>query len=192
MQKATSVLLGASVVLVAALVIFRVGPRKRAPAAVASAPPLSSAVVEPSSEDGGVAVLGGLFDESASRSLVNTGAGSRLLDGAVPPQLPESAPKSVRFGVVLVQYQGAQRAPANARIRADALELAKSLALLAQNDFKAAVDKGDPGSTENAGHISANILEPAPNYVLFSLPAGAVGGPVDTPTGYWIIKNTGK
>jgi hypothetical protein len=66
------------------------------------------------------------------------------------------------------------------------------LGKLAQTDFKAAVEKGDPGSTENAGHIGIDILEPAPNYLLFSSQIGAVSGPVDTPTGYWLLKNLGK
>jgi len=36
------------------------------------------------------------------------------------------------------------------------------------------------------------VLEPAPEYVLFTTVPGDVGGPVDTPTGYWIVKNIGK
>jgi hypothetical protein len=120
------------------------------------------------------------------------GPGTRLLDGTVPPALPEDAPKLLRFGVALVQYRGAQRAGLQARSKPEALELAKALAHLAQTDFKAAVDKGDQGSAQDLGRIQAGVLEPAPNYVLFSLPVGGVGGPVDTPTGYWVIKNLGK
>jgi hypothetical protein len=36
--------------------------------------------------------------------------------------------------------------------------------------------------------VRLGILEPAPEYVLFTLGVGAVGGPVDTPRGYWIVK----
>ena len=58
--------------------------------------------------------------------------------------------------------------------------------------FPSAVEKGDEGSTVAAGWMPRGILEPAPNYVLFSTIPGDVGGPVDTPTGYWIVKNVAK
>ncbi len=31
------------------------------------------------------------------------------------------------------------------------------------------------------------MLEPAPEYVLFSLPKDGVSDPVDTPRGFWIV-----
>jgi parvulin-like peptidyl-prolyl isomerase len=117
------------------------------------------------------------------------------LSGEAAPALPADAPKSVVFGVVLVTYRGAQgppgaaRVPATARSREAALEMAKQLAELAKTDFKAAVGKGDkPGSMDNAGRIPRGVLEPAPEYVLFSLPKGGVSEPVDTPRGYWIVQ----
>jgi len=120
--------------------------------------------------------------------------GTLLLSGEAAPALPADAPKSVVFGVVLVYYRGAQgqpgapRVPPTARSREAALELAKQLAELAKTDFKAAVGKGDkPGSMENAGRIPRGVLEPAPEYVLFSLAKGGVSEPVDTPRGYWIL-----
>jgi hypothetical protein len=121
--------------------------------------------------------------------------GTVLLSGEAAPALAADAPKSVVFGVVLVTYRGAQglpggpRLPATVRTRDAALELAKQLAELAKTDFKAAVGKGDkPGSMENAGRIPRGVLEPAPEYVLFSLPKGGVSEPVDTPRGYWIVQ----
>lgn len=120
--------------------------------------------------------------------------GTLLLSGEAPPGLATDAPKSVVFGVVLVTYRGAQgapgtaRVPATARSREAALELAKELAELAKTDFKAAVAKGDKGSMENAGRLPRGVLEPAPEYVLFSLPKGGVSEPVDTPRGYWIVQ----
>ena len=123
------------------------------------------------------------------------GGGTLVLSGEAAPSLPADAPKSVVFGVVLVTYRGAQglpgapRLPATVRSREAALELAKQLAELAKTDFKAAVGKGDkPGSMENAGRIPRGVLEPAPEYVLFSLAKGAVSEPVDTPRGYWIVQ----
>src|SRR2546426_366347 len=68
------------------------------------------------------------------------------------------------------------------------LELAKQLAEEAKTDFKAALAKGDKGSTENAGRLPRGILEPAPEFVLFSLPKGGVSEPVDTPRGFWIAQ----
>ncbi|MDW8247854.1 MAG: hypothetical protein RMJ98_00950 [Myxococcales bacterium] len=102
--------------------------------------------------------------------------------------LPANAPKSVRFGVVLVQYRGAQFAPEDAPYKPDALQRARQLAELARKDFKAAVRQGDPGSVEDAGRMVRGILEPAPEVELFSLAPGAVGGPIDTPRGYWIVR----
>jgi hypothetical protein len=114
--------------------------------------------------------------------------GTLLLSGEVPPPLAGDAPKSVVFGVILVAYRGAQAAPTSSRSRDAALELAKTLAEEAKTDFKAAVAKGDKGSTENAGRLPRGILEPAPEYVLFSLPKGGVSEPVDTPRGFFILQ----
>ncbi len=115
-------------------------------------------------------------------------AGTTLPDGTVPPALAATAPKSVVFGVILVQYKGAQGAPANARSREAALALANQIAADAKTDFKAAVAKGDKGSMDNAGRMPRGMLEPAPEYVLFSLPKDGVSEPVDTPRGFWIVK----
>jgi hypothetical protein len=117
-----------------------------------------------------------------------TDAGVTLLSGDAPPGLAAEAPKKVRFGVVLVQYRGAQGAPPNSRSRDAALTLAKDLSEAARADFKAAVAKGDKGSNEDLGYIPRGVLEPAPEYELFSLPKGGVSGAVDTPRGFWIVR----
>jgi parvulin-like peptidyl-prolyl isomerase len=62
------------------------------------------------------------------------------------------------------------------------------LAETAKQDFHAAVQQGDAGSSDDIGRVKLGILEPAPEYVLFTLPIDGVGGPVDTPRGYWIVK----
>ena len=92
------------------------------------------------------------------------------------------------FGVILLQYKGAQGAPPGARSREAALELARQIAPDAKADFKAALAKGDKGSLENAGRMPRGMLEPAPEYVLFSLPKDGVSEPVDTPRGFWIVR----
>jgi hypothetical protein len=102
--------------------------------------------------------------------------------------LPSSSPKTVRFGVILVQYRGAELAPPNARPRQEAIALARSLAEAASTDFKAQVHLGDPGSMEDAGRIPRGVLEPAVEYALFMLPRGSVSEPIDTPRGFWIVR----
>lgn len=108
--------------------------------------------------------------------------------GSGTPALGPRAPKSVTFGVVFVAYAGAQAAPRNARSKVEAEALANELLALARKDFGKAVRKGDPGSTEDAGKIYREILEPPLEKALFSLKPGAVGGPYDTPRGYWIVR----
>jgi hypothetical protein len=119
------------------------------------------------------------------------GAGMTMLDGMPVPPLPMNAPRQVRFGVVLVSYAGAQQvvgARPISRSRADARAIADRLTTTAQQDFHAAVQEGDSGSTDDLGQVKAGILEPAPEYVLFTLPVNGIGGPVDTPRGFWIVK----
>jgi hypothetical protein len=114
---------------------------------------------------------------------------SALPDGSPVPKLPDSAPKRVSFGVVLFQYQGAQSAPAGTRSKAEALRLARETVALAQRDFAEAVKSGDRGSTADAGSMPRGILEPALEYLLFTLAPGAMyPEPVDTPRGYWLMR----
>jgi hypothetical protein len=126
-------------------------------------------------------------DDPAADPALGSDAGATLLNGAAPPALAGDAPKSVVFGVILVAYKGAQGAPPNARSREAALDLAKQIAADAKTDFKAALAKGDKGSLDNAGRMPRGMLEPAPEYVLFTLPKDGVSDPVDTPRGYWIV-----
>jgi parvulin-like peptidyl-prolyl isomerase len=102
--------------------------------------------------------------------------------------LPADAPRQVGFGVVLIEYRGAQGATKAARSRAEAAAKAEELRALADKDFASAVKSGDKGSMDNAGSMPRGILEPGPERVLFSLRVGEVGGPVDTPRGYWVVK----
>jgi hypothetical protein len=120
------------------------------------------------------------------------GPGAVMPDGTPVPPLPLTVPRQIHFGVVLVSYAGAQPSPAGghpaSRSRADAKALADRLAASARDDFHAAVQQGDTGSTDDIGTVHLGVLEPAPEYVLFTLPVAGVGGPVDTPRGYWIVK----
>jgi hypothetical protein len=134
-------------------------------------------------------------DFVAPNGRVDSGAGAALFDGTAVPSLPLNAPRQVRFGVVLVSYTGAQPSPAAAagvhsplRGRTEARTLAQTLLTTAEQDFHAAVQQGDPGSADDVGKVRLGILEPAPEYVLFTLPVAGVGGPVETPRGFWIVK----
>lgn len=198
MQRWTAAVFGLFFLAFAAIVIVKVGGPSSSSGAKSDAGPDGAVPAadagEPAAEDdgGGTAAAepiaealdAGLNDQADAGS----GVGRKLLSGEDPPALAGEAPKSVVFGVVLVQYKGAQGAPPGVRSRDEALELAKKLAAEAAQDFKATVAKGDKGSMENAGRIPRGILEPAPEYILFSLEKGAVGGPVDTPRGFWIVQ----
>ncbi len=190
MQKTTSVLLGALVVIATVIVVLRTGPRRD-----------NQVVVPPISSSGSIAsdVAPAVsadplkdMEAQASRILPMGRPGTLLPDGGVPGALPDDAPSELRFGVVLVTYRGAERAPANARSKDDALKLANALASMARSDFKAAVEKGDDGSGADLGWIGRGVLEPAPNFVLFTLRPGQVSEPVDSPTGFVIMKNLSK
>jgi hypothetical protein len=122
----------------------------------------------------------------------DSGAGLTMPDGTPVPPLPFTIPRQIRFGVVLVSYAEAQPSPSAGRpatrSRGEARLLAEKLLPTAQQDFHAAVQQGDSGSADDIGRVKLGIVEPAPEYVLFTLPVDGVGGPVDTPRGYWIVK----
>jgi hypothetical protein len=103
-------------------------------------------------------------------------------------RLPMSSPKMVRFGVIVVQYRGAQAAAPSTRSKDEASKLARSIAEAAKGDFKAQVSKGDSGSMEDAGLIPRGVLEPTVEYGLFTLRPGQVSDPIDTPRGFWIVR----
>lgn len=126
--------------------------------------------------------------EPGPRVARDGGPGFTMPDGRPPPPLPENAPRAVRFGVVLVAYAGAEDAPRGIRSKKDALELAEKLAAQAKTDFHAAVRRGDEGSMDDVGSMTRGFIEPAPEYVLFTLPVGGVSDPIDTPRGFWIVK----
>jgi hypothetical protein len=192
MQKTSSALLGALVLVVTGVIIWKSGPRTPGavvvPAMSSVQPSVSALIPKPNASAGAVDIL----DDPSFSGVRGLKPGFALLDGSKPPELGAEAPARVRFGVVLVHYRGAERAPLASRSKADALKLANSLLEIAKTDFASAVEKGDEGSTVAAGWMPRGILEPAPNYVLFSTAPGDVGGPVDTPTGYWIVKNVAK
>jgi len=184
MQRGTAVVVGALMMLLIGALVLKGGRRS-----LVTEVPRSDAGLEASPRTEGGTTEDPLF-VGAVVALVGG-----LLAAAPPPSdaepsmpLPTGSPKMVRFGVILVQYRGAQTAPASARSKDDAITLARSLADAAKTDFKSQVPKGDQGSMEDAGRIPRGVLEPAIEYVLFTMPAGGVSDPIDTPRGFWIVK----
>lgn len=196
MRRRLTTLLGLAVVVLAVWVVAK---NFRAPKAIGHAGPEPRDAADdgaellyalsPDAGDDGPLLLGDLAAREIR--LDAGGAGTLLLDGAVP-SLPAGVPRQVRFGVVLVSYAGAQPSAIGgreaSRSRAEAKTTADRLLATAQQDFRAAVQQGDAGSSDDVGRIKLGILEPAPEYVLFTLHVDEVGGPVETPRGFWIVK----
>jgi hypothetical protein len=186
MQRTTLVAAGLFVVLgITALVLGRAGGHKApAPSDQPVASAASVAAPSPAPSAAASAPLAANEIDAEPSSGFDT-----LPDGRHVPELPATAPTSLSFGVVLFSYAGAQAAPEASRSKDEAKRRAASVIEDAKRDFKAAVSKGDRGSTADAGRIPRGVLEPAVEYALFSLEKGAVHPePVDTPRGYWVLR----
>jgi hypothetical protein len=199
-QKWATTLVGFAVVVLAVWLVVRnfqppkaIGkdPNPTPPPATADAGAASPGSAA-TAGDGGLPLLLSDLVQDPMQSRRDGGAGTSLFDGSPVPSLPMSAPRQVRFGVVLVSYEGAQPSPTSSRVssrsKADARTLAEKLFTTAQQDFHGAVQQGDAGSSDDVGRVKLGILEAAPEYVLFTLPIDGVGGPIDTPRGFWIVK----
>lgn len=103
-------------------------------------------------------------------------------------EMPSGAPRSVRLGVVLVQFVGAEGAPKSARAKRDAFTHAQELAEKARADWSAAVKAGDTGSSDDIGRIPRGVLERSTEVAVFSLDKGGISEPLETPRGYWVVK----
>jgi hypothetical protein len=200
-QKWATTLVGFAVVVLAVWLVVRnfqppkaIGKDPNPPPATADAGAASpgSAAGPQAAGDGGLPLLLSDLVQDPLQGRRDGGAGATLFDGSPVPPLPMNAPRQVRFGVVLVSYQGAQPSPTSSRVssraKADARTLAEKLFTTAQQDFHGAVQQGDAGSSDDVGRVKLGILEAAPEYVLFTLPIDGVGGPIDTPRGFWIVK----
>jgi hypothetical protein len=197
--RALTIALGTMFLIVLALLAR--GPRRppRVPAGP-SAPTTQASEPRPPSEErleraiAGLRGLPELDDEhakemlSAIASAGPSDAGMLLTDGASPPTLGSSAPRAVRFAVVVVRYRGAQLAPQDAPARKDAFARALELRELAKKDFAAAVRLGDAGSSLDIGTVRKGDLEPGIEYELFTLPKGELSEVIDAPRGFWIMR----
>ena len=151
-----------------------VRPAASASATASSAPPVPDAgpstLAPPETNEGD----GGLFLPALS-----------LGDAGV---MPASAPRSVKIGVVVVSFAGAEGAAPNARSKKDALAIAERLGADAKTDFHRAVAAGDSGSDDNIGRLPRGVLDPRTEIAVFALGAGEISDVLETPRGYWIVK----
>ena len=190
MQRSTAALLGLGFLAALTGVILvshdkpKAAPAKARPvasaSAVASAPPALSASAHASADAGA--------PDDAGLAPFTEGF-ETFPDGGKVPELPNSAPQELSFGVVQFTYQGAQFAASDARSKEAARQKAEATLELAKHDFAAAVSKGDRGSTADAGRIPRGVLEPPIEYVLFTLDKRTVYPTlIDTPRGFWIVR----
>lgn len=187
MQRSKTIALGLLVVVAIAILVLvsrSSKPKAASTAPSASAAPSASVVVAPPAPSGSAAEL------ALGEPVEGESVGFDILpDGKKAPPLPESAPQSVSFGVVVFSYAGAELSTTGARTKDQAREKALAAVADAKSDFSKAVARGDRGSTANAGRIPRGVLEPAAEYVLFTLPKGEISpAPVDTPRGYWVVR----
>lgn len=160
-----------------------------AAASTASAAPSAAAPAAPTPSPSAISKLEAAVEGALTPEAPSSEGFDLLADGRKAPPVPESAPQQVTFGVVVFSYQGAQFAPPTARTKEQAKQKAIAAIAEAKHDFAAAVARGDHGSTGNAGRMPRGMLEPAAEYVLFTLGKGEVANePVDTPRGYWVLR----
>ncbi len=179
MHRWTALLLG--ILVVAALLVMLIGARAKRP--VALPPEFDSAVERQTSPavDAGDTPLEETRPDGQSLDILPDG-------GSIPP-LPAGVPQSVSMGVIQFAYRGAELAPANAPSRTEAYERATRVLEVAKTDFAAAVRQGDPASAMDLGEVPRGVLEPLPEYVLFTLkPNSTYDMVLDTPRGFWIVR----
>ncbi len=187
MQRNVTIALALAVVVLAVLLAVKSMPHAES-VAVIDAGVAVDAAVAPVIDAATIAVDDSTSDTAPTATATGDGGAFHLADGTIVQPLGPKAPKHVRFGVVLVVYEGAQGAPAKARSKSDAMTIATKLAESAKTDFAGAVHSGDDGSAPDIGVVDRNILEPTSEAVLFALPVGGTSGVVDTPRGFWIVK----
>ena len=147
MRRAITLGLGAAVVVLAIWLVakgFKPPQPLNPPTLEAGADAATEAGVALALDDAGIF----LSDFSTPQEArLDAGIFGRLPDGRPLPALSPDAPKTIRFGVVLIGYAGAQPGPVgdkpNPRDKADAKALADKLAGEAVTDFHSAVQRGD-------------------------------------------------
>ena len=185
-QRVASLLLGIAVVLVVGWLTF--DQLSRARAEVAAGAPLASGAVDAAAPPASVSPVS--TNDGGPITLDPGGDGGLIFNTILGDAgaMPSGAPRTVKLGVVLVQFTGAEGASSTARAKPDAFKHAVELAERARADWKAAVKAGDVGSSEDIGRIPRGVLEHPTELAVFSLAAGDVSEPLETPRGYWVVK----
>jgi len=189
MQRSTAALLGLGFLaaLTGVILVMHDSPKPPLKAKPAASAAPSANVAASASASASAAVDAGPPDDAGTTPF--TEGFETFADGGKVPDLPNSAPQELSFGVVQFTYQGAQFAGSDARSKEAARQKAEATLELAKHDFAAAVGKGDRGSTADAGRIPRGVLEPPIEYVLFTLDKKTVySSVIDTPRGFWIVR----
>jgi len=189
MQRSTAALLGLGFLaaLTGVILVMHDSPKPPLKAKPAASAAPSANVAASASASASAAVDAGPPDDAGTTPF--TEGFETFADGGKVPDLPNSAPQELSFGVVQFTYQGAQFASSDARSKEAARQKAEATLELAKHDFAAAVGKGDRGSTADAGRIPRGVLEPPIEYVLFTLDKKTVySSVIDTPRGFWIVR----
>jgi hypothetical protein len=156
MQRSTAALLGLgfTAALVGVIFVSHASPQKPEPTPAPQVQPAPSAALSarPAVSQPALNLDAGVADDDAG-DLPFTEGFETFPDGGKVPDLPDSAPQEVSFGVVQFSYQGSQFAGSDARTKEQARQKANEILELAKHDFVAAVAKGDRGSTSTADRI---------------------------------------
>ncbi|MDF2695777.1 MAG: Peptidyl-prolyl cis-trans isomerase PpiD, partial [Labilithrix sp.] len=131
-QRWASILVGLAIVVVVGWMTLEArGPRPIKQDADAAAVASAVASAAPASTDAGALVATEDLDAGLFLPTLSLGDAGLVM--------PSGAPRSVKIGVVLVTFSGAEGAPPNARSKKDAQTIADRLGAEARTDFHGAV-----------------------------------------------------
>lgn len=185
MQRAFSIVVALAMAALALVLTAKSFPEAGAAAGTVDAGGSEATLVAPPKSDSGAGASAPLPVPTAP---VPEATALTVEPSLEPGMDLKGGPREVRFGVVLVTYDGAQDVTSKVRSKTEGLTLANKLAEEAKGDFHAAVSHGDSGSSEDVGVVTRGVLEPGSEAALFALPVGGVSSVIDTPRGYWIVK----
>jgi hypothetical protein len=178
-QRWASILTSIAVIFLAAWMTYEARPPRAVKATVEAGAPASSSTTASAVVDAGPATAADDLDAGLTLSALS------FLDATA---MPSSAPRTVKIGVVLINFAGAEGAPPNARSKKDAQGIAERIAQDARSDFSHAVTGGDPGSSADIGRLPRGVLDPRTEVSVFALAPGEISDVLETPKGYWIVK----
>lgn len=115
----------------------------------------------------------------AAPAALTVAVGSNTL-GAVDAPPPSANLGSFRMGVVIYGFEKRSRTMAKA--------LAEKALETARTDFGAAVKAADPESDADYGTFAPHSFEAEVEAAIVAIPPGQVGGPIETPRGFWVVK----